>query len=57
MRAFASAVGVLAVLCAGCNASNRSVTAGFWFEPTSYQSAAIGTMTAEDLVTIDAIAV
>lgn len=56
MRAFASAIGVLAVLCAGCNASTRSVTAGFWFEPTSYKSAAIGTMTADDLVTIDAIA-
>ncbi len=57
MRDFAPAVSAiaLAVVCVGC-ASNRTVTAGFWFEPVSYQSTAIGTMTADDIATIDAAA-
>lgn len=56
MRVFASTAGALAVLFAGCVPSDRSVTAGFWFEPTSYRSTLIGTMTPDDLVTIDAVA-
>jgi hypothetical protein len=56
MRALASAVAALAVLWAGCNPSNRTVTAGFWFEPASFESTAIGTLTADDFVTIDAVA-
>ncbi|MDP2317890.1 MAG: hypothetical protein Q8O42_00930 [Acidobacteriota bacterium] len=50
------AVFALAVLAAGCAAPNRSVTAGFWFEATSYTSAGLGTLTAADLVTIDTVA-
>jgi hypothetical protein len=56
MSSLATTVAALAVLCMGCASPNRGVTAGFWFEPTSYTSAVIGTMTADDLVTIDAVA-
>jgi hypothetical protein len=56
-RAARGATAALAILCAGACGRPQAAEAGFWFEPVTFHSKVIdGTVTAEDLATIERVA-